>query len=172
MISKKYFNPNNKWCCYCMTPELIENYDLAIADKQNIWICHHRKEEFYTSKELIELKMYFNVPPEDLVFCRNTKEHRKYPHKGDENTIDFHKGKKRSEETKKNISEALKGRSLSEDHKKKLSEVGKLRNFSEEHRKKISVANKGRKWFTNGIINVWDFNCPPGFIPGRTIHKH
>ena len=172
MISKKYFNPNNKWCCYCMTPELIENYDLAIADKENVWICHHRKEEFYTSKELIELKMYFNVPPEDLVFCRNTKEHRKYPHKGDENTIGFHKGKKRSEETKKNISEALKGRSLSEYHKKKLSEVGKLRNFSEEHRKKISVANKGRKWFTNGIINVWDFNCPPGFAPGRTIRKH
>ena len=172
MISKKYFNPNNKWCCYCMTPELIENYDLAIADKENVWICHHRKEEFYTKKELIELKMYFNVQPEDLVFCRNTKEHRKYPHKGDENTVDFNKGKKRSEETKNKISEALKGRSLSEDHKKKLSEVGKLRNFPEEHRKKISEANKGRKWFTNGIINVWDFTCPSGFEPGRTIRKH
>lgn len=34
MISKKYFNPNKKSICYCMTPELIENYDLAIADKK------------------------------------------------------------------------------------------------------------------------------------------
>lgn len=33
MISKKYFNTNLKYS-YCMTPELIENYDLAIADKE------------------------------------------------------------------------------------------------------------------------------------------
>lgn len=46
MISKKHFNPNDKWCCYCMTPELIENYNLAIADKEKVWICHHRKEDF------------------------------------------------------------------------------------------------------------------------------
>ena len=110
MISKKYFNSNNKWCCYCMTPEMIENYDLAIADKEKVWICHHRKEEFYTSKELIEMGMYFNVPPEDLVFCRNDKEHRNYPHKGDEKTAESKKGKPRSEETKKKLSEAGKGR--------------------------------------------------------------
>lgn len=46
MISKKHFNPNDKWCCYCMTSELIENYNLAIADKEKVWICHHRKEDF------------------------------------------------------------------------------------------------------------------------------
>ena len=182
MISKKYFKPNNKCICYCTTPELIENYELAIADKEKVWICHHRKEEFYTKKELIELNMYFNVSPDDLVFCRSEKEHHKYPHKGQRHSEEHkkklseaHKGLKtgpRSEETKNKISEALKGRSLSEDHKKKLSEVGKLRNFPEEHRKKISDANKGRKWFTNGVINVWDFTCPPGFVPGRTSHKH
>ena len=44
MISKKYFKPNNKRICYCMTPELIENYDLVIADEEKVWICHHRKE--------------------------------------------------------------------------------------------------------------------------------
>ena len=165
-----------------MTPELIENYDLAIADKEKVWICHHRKEEFYTSKELIEMGMYYNVSPEDLVFCRNAKEHHKYPHKGEKKSEEHkrklseaRKGQKtgpRSEETKDKISEALKGRSLSEEHKRKLSEAGKLRNFPEEHRKKISEANKGRKWFTNGITNIWDFTCPEGFVPGRTMHKH
>ena len=182
MISKKYFNSNNKCICYCMTPELIENYDLAIADKENVWICHHRKEEFYTKQELIELGMYFNVSPENLVFCRSEKEHHKYPHKGDKKSEEHKKklseAKKglktcpHSEKTKNKISEALKGRSFSEEHKKKISESGKGRKVSEETMKKISVANKGRKWFTNGIINVWDFNCPPGFVPGRTIHKH
>ena len=44
MISKTHFNPNEKWRYLCITPELIENYDLAIADTNNMWICHHRLE--------------------------------------------------------------------------------------------------------------------------------
>lgn len=179
MISKKYFNPNDKWCCYCMTPELIENYDLAIADKEKIWICHHRKEEFYTSKELIEMGMYFNVPPEDLVFCRSEKEHHKYPHKGDEKVAECHRGKKHSEETKIKISEShkgkpspRKGKHLSEEHKKNISESNKGKKMSEESKKKMAEAKKGRRFFTNGVINITGFDCPPGFVPGRTIHKH
>lgn len=116
MISKKHFNTYPS-ICYCMTPELIENYDLAIADKEKVWICHHRKEEFYTKKELVEMGMYFNVPPEDLVFCRNAKEHHKYPHKGDEIASGVHKGKpalnrgkQHSEETKRKMSESGKGK--------------------------------------------------------------
>lgn len=179
MISKTHFNSNPK-CSFCMTPELIENYDLAIADKEKVWICHHRKEEFYTSKELIELNMYFNIPPEDLVFCRNAKEHRKYPHKGDEKISEGNKGKKMSEESCKKMSEAKKGKPAwnkgkkgiySEEAKKKMAEAKKGHQISEEIKQKLSEANKGKKRFTNGIINVTDFTCPPGFWPGIT-HKH
>lgn len=178
MISKKYFNRNHKCICYCMTPELIENYDLAIADKEKVWICHHRKEEFYTSKELVEMGMYYNVSPEDLVFCRNAKEHHKYPHKGEKKSEEYkkklsetNKGKRASEETRKKLSEARKGRKHSEETKKKMSESGKGKKLSDETKKKLSEANKGKKRFTNGIINVTDFVCPPGFWPGVTRHK-
>ena len=62
--------------CYCRKPELIENYDKAMADNSQIWEVHHRKEEFYSYKELIERDEYFDVPPEDLIFLTK-EEHRK-----------------------------------------------------------------------------------------------
>ena len=132
-----------------MTPELIENYDLAIADKENVWICHHRKEEFYTKKELIEMGMYFNIQPEDLVFCRNAKEHHKYPHKGREESkkkiSESKKGKPRSEETKRKCSEANKGKHLSKERKRKISESKKintiLKNTKEKYQNQEKVKN-------------------------------
>lgn len=54
------------------------------------------------------------------------------------------KGKKRSEETKRKISEAKKGRPRSEETKKKLSEANKGKKLSEEWKMKISEAGKGR----------------------------
>ena len=55
------------------------------------------------------------------------------------------KGKKRSEETKKKLSEANKGKKLSEETKRKMSEVMKGRIFTEEWKRKMSEAHKGFK---------------------------
>lgn len=88
--------------CFCAKPELIENYDLAMVDKERTWYCHHKKEEFYTRQELKDLGMYYNVSPEDLVFVRDEKMHKSWPHKGD----DLRKGKPCSEETKRKLSES------------------------------------------------------------------
>ena len=62
--------------CYCRNPELIENYNLAISDKTQTWEVHHRREEFYSCKELIERSEYFDRPPEELIFLTRT-EHNK-----------------------------------------------------------------------------------------------
>ena len=169
MISKKHFNTYPS-ICFCITPELIENYDLAIADKEHVWPCHHRKEEFYTEQELIEMGMYFNVPPEDLVFCRNKKEHYKYPHKGFENISNRHKGNKYSL-GKSPWNKGKKGH-LSNETLEKMSKAAKGRTVSEETKKKHSDNIKGRKWFNNGYVNVREYKCPPGFVPGRIIHKY
>lgn len=80
MISKKYFilkkngEPNS--ICICRHPELIENYEKAIADTTQIWEVHHRKEELYSQKELKERGEYFDVYPEELIFLTKT-EHSK-----------------------------------------------------------------------------------------------
>ena len=86
MISEKYFFgfPCN---CYCRNPELIENYDLAIADETKTWICHHRLEKDYTEDELRAKGMYFNRPAEELIFVENEKVHRNLPHKGSLNRV-------------------------------------------------------------------------------------
>lgn len=108
MICKALFldtSYKKRW--YCDTPELIENYNKAIADTEKVWICHHRLEEFYTSEELISMNLYYHRPPEELVFCENETEHHKYPHKKDGR---IKKGQKMSPETKKRMSESRKGK--------------------------------------------------------------
>lgn len=80
MINEQVFrlkkNGEPYWNCYCRYPEKIENYDKAIADKTQTWEVHHRREEFYSCKELIERSEYFDRPPEELIFLTRT-EHNK-----------------------------------------------------------------------------------------------
>ena len=71
---KKNGEPNSK--CFCRHPELIENYELAVADKTQTWDCHHRREDTFSQKELIERDEYYDVLPEDLIFLTH-KEHCK-----------------------------------------------------------------------------------------------
>ena len=161
MISKKHFNHNEKWCCLCITPELIENYDLAISDTNNMWICHHRLETHnsdgerrlvdITMKELIALDMYYNRPPEELIFMtreEHTSLHRKNKHFSEQHKkkiSESHKGKIVSKETGRKISDAKKGKKHSEEAKKKISKSHKGKHLSEETKKKLSEANKGKK---------------------------
>ena len=81
MISREHFYRTWKNFRYCTTPEKIENYEAAMSDTTNIWVCHHRLESDYTKNELIELGLYYNRPPEELIFLTDA-EHKKLPHKG------------------------------------------------------------------------------------------
>ena len=60
---------------YCSEDiSLIENYHQAISDKERMWDIHHRSEcdengrTLFTSKQLIEMNLYFNRPASELVF--------------------------------------------------------------------------------------------------------
>lgn len=83
--------------CYCSEVEKIENYELAKNDKENIWICHHKLEEFYTRKELIQINRYYDVPADELIFVKNEFEHRKLPHKGIKNRGHYYKRSERGQ---------------------------------------------------------------------------
>ena len=160
---------------------LIENYDKAIADKTQVWDCHHRRETIYSAKELIEIGEYYNRPACELIFLTPAYHRRLH-----------HLGKNVSAETRQKMSEArkgkpscMKGKHLSEEHKLKLSAALNGENHplfgkhhSEETRKKISEANngknywtKGTHWYNNGVTNILSKTCPEGFVPGR-LHQH
>ena len=100
MINKKNVNT------YCSEDiSLIENYEQAINDKTQTWDCHHRKEtdENISVPELIKLDLYFNRPANELIFLTPT-EHRSL------HTYLTFKGKPKSKEWKKKMSEANKGK--------------------------------------------------------------
>lgn len=62
MISIKQLE---KYCSGDFTK--IENYEEAVNDPEVMWHCHHRLEEQgYSAKELMEMKRYYKVPPEEL----------------------------------------------------------------------------------------------------------
>lgn len=133
----------------------IENYDKAIADETQTWICHHRLEltlegEFaHSQKELERMGMYYHRPYFELIFLTETEHKSLHGENKSESTkkklSEAAKGRKFSEETKKKISEKMKGREKSEEHRKKMSEALKGRKASEETRKKLSEAKKGKK---------------------------
>jgi len=114
---------------YCLNPDKIQNYDLAIDDTENVWICHHLLEEFFTASELIELDLYFNRPANEFVLCKNAQEHFSYPHL---------RNREKLYKKPKPIIENPNKRRMSEEHKRKIAEAHKGKHHSFETKHKIS----------------------------------
>ena len=117
---KKNGEPNHRR--FCRHPELIENYDKAIADTTRVYEVHHRLETHasdgerrlveLTREELIALGMYYDRPAEELIFLT----------RADHNKL-HHIGMKFSEEAKRKMSETHKSKHFSEEHKRKIIEA-------------------------------------------------
>ena len=168
MISKHAFRVKKDgtayWDCLCKTPELIENYEKAIADKTQIWECHHRMEQVFSRAELIRAGWYYDRPASELIFL-TIAEHKATFH------IEKKRGYKKSSEKQKGKQGWNKGISMSEEAKRKSSESQKGKPKSEEHKKKLSESHKNRHWYTNGIEDVMGYECPEGFRIGRTKYN-
>ena len=127
MISE---NNARMYCCEDISN--IENYELAVSDKENMWDCHHRIETIMNCgvKELKTQGCYYNRPAHDLIFLTH-EEHVSLHSKGNKRNL----GKKRSAETRRKKSDSMKG--------DKNQFFGK--HHSLESRQKMSVAKKGNK---------------------------
>ena len=128
------------------------------CEKEKLWIAEYRKRG----------KAEYNIADggQGGLIGTWTEERRKKMSESKKGS--HYKGSPRSEEAKRNISEAHKGLHPSEETRKKMSEARKGIQFSEEHIKKLSEAKKGRHWYTNGVDSVLALECPEGYIKGRT----
>lgn len=162
---------------YCKDYTEIENYELAI-ESDELYECHHRLETHSSDgekrpvnisrKELIALGMYYDRPPEELIFLK-CFDHNSLHHKG----CNHWKGRKHTEKSKRKISESHKGIGKgvpkSEEHKRKIREANTGKFVPPETCKKISESRIGRHWFTNGVENKFCYECPDGYWKGRTV---
>lgn len=130
---------------YCKNFTKIENYDKAVNDKTQTWVCHHRLETHNSDgerrlvdlliSELIALGTYYDRPPEELIFM-TALNHKRLHNIGNE--VRYRK-----------VSDTMKDHIVSEEQKRKTSETMKGRKrspFSEEWKRKISEAKKGKHW--------------------------
>ena len=141
-----YLESSFKYCKYFTQ---IENYDKAIADKHEHWVCHHRLEQVFTQEELERAGWYYDRKPQELIYLPISFHH---------NNPDIHISVRRHFLQKKQkkleilrelykIEVPKKPRKFgphSEEHKMKISESMKGHKVSEETRNKISKANKGK----------------------------
>ena len=107
---------------WCSEPiQNIENYDKAVADKTQKWVCHHRLELHpdgslrFTEESLKKLGLYEHRPASELIFLpyslhssmHNKANKEAHTFSGEKNGM-F--GKHHTDETRKKMSENRKGK--------------------------------------------------------------
>ena len=160
---------------YCKEPEKIENYEKAKKDNFKGWHCHHRLQTWTSdgerrpvdilASELKALGMYYNRPPEELIFL-TSREHHSLHDEGENNPMygksPWNKGKKMSEEFCRKNAESHKGKHHSEETRRRIGAASKGNKYA------LGNTNvRGTHWFNNGKINIRAKECPKGFVPGR-----
>ena len=108
---------------FCKDYTNIENYETAINDESQSYVCHHILGEILTREQLIEHDFYYDVPSCMLKFVTKAEHNKLHRH---------HKGKFLTDEQKKNCTPKTKvkywlGKKRGEEFSKKMSEVQKGR---------------------------------------------
>lgn len=77
------FKRVREYCCEDIS--IIENYEQAVSDENEVWQCHHRLEtdKGISRNELIASSMYYNRPASELIFMRRIDHQRLHSICGD-----------------------------------------------------------------------------------------
>ena len=126
--------------------DAVENYDRACSEDFEGWTLHHKKEDRHTAKELIALKEYYYVDPNELIWL--TIEEHEAIHR------EINKLPWRIElETKRleNMKQSMKA--WSEERKEKRAKA--MREWwDEENRKRIKETRDAKRENGENLVNV------------------
>ena len=127
---------------FCKDYTRIENYEEAVNDKAQTWICHHILGEILSREQLLNHDFYYNVPPCMLKFVTKAEHNRLHT---------------------KGRPSPMKGHTLSDETRRKLSESHKGKHHNEESRRKMSESHKGK---TSSRIGKFNSTF------GKAFHEH
>lgn len=145
----------NEWVSLEVRETCYKNRDTVDAEGQPRNICHH-----------IDFN-HNNNDPENLIFL-SVSEHNK-AHANDRRGDYWDRVSKSMSEVKKGVGNAMYGRHHSEETKCKIRKSNVCKKRSDETKLKQSLRRKGKHWFTNGVTNKFDYECPEGFVKGRIV---
>ena len=149
-----------KFCCEDIS--LIENYNIALNDSEQIYDVHHRLEtELNVSRQyLIDNNLYYNRPSSELIFLSHS-----------EHASLHSKNRTFTDEQRKHMSEVQRGRTFTYEHRKHMSEAqieyykihdspNKGKHHSEETKQKLSDYFKGKPNIKNKGCNNGMYGKP------------
>ena len=111
---------------FCKDYTRIENYEEAVNDTTQTWICHHILGEILTREQLLDHDFYYDVPPCMLKFVTKA-EHARIHGKVKVGKKNSFFGKHHTEESRARMSASHKGILHTKETRIKLSEAAKRR---------------------------------------------
>lgn len=134
--------------------KLIENYDKAVNDTENVWVCHHRLEltldgEFaHSAEDLKRYGMYYKRPYFELIFLLRS-EHKRIHGVTKALSIET---RKRLSESQKGVNNSMMGKTPWNKGKKGVQKGANLgKKLSNELKAKLSNAHKGKTPWNKGL---------------------
>lgn len=169
--------------------------------KKMCFALYRMKQQLMKCDDIETMAKLYEEAKQNVDFATNrgkkfTDEHKRRigeSHKGQKNWNTHHRGKdspsygmKRSDEQKLKNRLAHLGKTVSVETRKKLSQRNSGKNnpmygknswegFTKEQaflrKAKMSQALTGRKWFNNGVNEIFTYEPPAGYNKGRLIRK-
>ena len=143
--------------------EAVENYDRACSEDFEGWTLHHKKEDKHTAKELIALKEYYYVDPNELIWL-TIDEHEAIHREINKLPWRIELETKRVEHMKQSM------KAWSEERKEKRAKA--MREWwDDEQRKRIKETRDAKRENGENLVNVAQLDSKEAYREYQKLYQ-